>query len=214
MTTKTRAKIFEVADQLLTEGVRPTQQNVRERLGSGSLTTINRALNEWWAVLGKRFEQSREGSDVPEAVVRLSSRLWNEALAYAEHRYQIKKAQEESDLKIKLESLAQKELKYTSQVSDLNNTIVSQSRLVDSQSERLEQQAKALLEAQEQCYRLSVELEDARRNSDSESSKQHKEQLLEAQVKIRIHEEELSRVRQQNDELRAENAQLKRLGAH
>ncbi len=207
--TETRAKIYEIADQLLREGVRPTQQNVRERLGSGSLTTINRALNEWWSLLGKRFQDNQAGNDIPEPVVRLSQRLWSEALGYAEREYRELRESEIQASETGRTLLAQEQLKYASQVSDLNNTIVKQRRLSDDLSTRLAQQASSLLEAQEQCYRLTLELEDSKRLNARRAESADQEELMEAKVRLKIQEEELHRLHQQNTELRAENARLK-----
>src|SRR5690349_14146348 len=69
----THSRVIEVADQLLEEGVRPTQQNVRERLGSGSLTTINRALNDWWHTLAQRISRRNEHPELPEPVLTLAN---------------------------------------------------------------------------------------------------------------------------------------------
>ncbi|MGB2131103.1 MAG: DNA-binding protein, partial [Marinobacterium sp.] len=84
----THSRAIAVADQLLEEGIRPTQQNVRERLGSGSLTTINRALNDWWHTLAERIQRRNQHPELPEPVVRLANQTWDRALAYAEHRFE------------------------------------------------------------------------------------------------------------------------------
>lgn len=207
--SETRARIYEIADQLLMDGVRPTQQNVRERLGSGSLTTINRALNEWWSLLGRRFQGNQAGNDLPEPVVRLSQRLWSEALGYAERQYRELRESEAQSSEAGRTLLAQEQLKYASQVSDLNNTIIKQSRLSDDLAARLAQQASVLFEAKEQCYRLTLELEDSKRLNARSAESAGQEELTEAKVLLKIQEEELHRLRQQNTELRAENARLK-----
>ena len=43
----TREQVFEIADRLSNSGVSPTSQVVRNGLGKGSFTTINRHLSEW-----------------------------------------------------------------------------------------------------------------------------------------------------------------------
>ncbi|MCD8513030.1 MAG: DNA-binding protein [Nitrincola sp.] len=53
--SNTHQAVFKAADALLEKGVRPTQQNVREVIGSGSITTINKALGDWWASLSERL---------------------------------------------------------------------------------------------------------------------------------------------------------------
>jgi len=87
MKQNTYQKVFEVADRLLSEGQRPTQQNVRNQLGSGSLTTINKALNDWWQNLGERLCSQGQRPDIPEPVFDSANALWQQALAYAEHQF-------------------------------------------------------------------------------------------------------------------------------
>ena len=43
----TTEQIHATADQLASEGIKPTQTAVRERLGGGSFTTIVEALKTW-----------------------------------------------------------------------------------------------------------------------------------------------------------------------
>lgn len=83
----TYEKVFEIADKLLAEGRKPTQQMVRNELGSGSLTTINKALNDWWQGLGKRLLEQNARPDIPEPVFASANTLWQQALAYAEHQF-------------------------------------------------------------------------------------------------------------------------------
>jgi outer membrane murein-binding lipoprotein Lpp len=85
-TTDTREKVFEAADGILKEGGKPTQQNVRDRIGVGSISTINSALNDWWASLADRLYPEADAL-VPEPVIRAAEQVWNQALAYTEQRF-------------------------------------------------------------------------------------------------------------------------------
>lgn len=77
-----RDDVFEAADSLLLEGVRPTIDRVRMRLGRGSPNTINDHLDVWWAKLGSRLRDlpGHEFPQLPETVARSLQGLWNEAL--------------------------------------------------------------------------------------------------------------------------------------
>jgi chromosome segregation ATPase len=86
--TDTRDKVFDAADALLQEGIRPTQQNVRERIGSGSLSTINSALNAWWSSLSDRLNRKDSHPELPDPVISAANQLWDQALAYAHHALQ------------------------------------------------------------------------------------------------------------------------------
>lgn len=203
--SSTREKVFEIADELLTEGVRPTQQNVRERIGSGSLTTINKGLNEWWAALGQRMREGQQGRDIPEAVIRLSSRLWTEALANAERQYQSVREKELKELSINADNLAQERMRYSSQLADLNKLILDQKQIISQQEKEVKAQVKLLSESQEECYRLTRDLDRCQRALAGYDP----EEATETRVKLKILNEELARLQEQNLQLRAENAQLK-----
>ncbi len=79
-------EIIEVIKQLEAEGVETTVTAVRERLGSGSYSTIGTVLNEW------RREQAQATRlavpEVPEALHRLTRQLWAEAWKSADSLYE------------------------------------------------------------------------------------------------------------------------------
>ena len=79
----TQQKARKVADQLLMEGIKPTQQNVRERMGTGSITTINKALTTWWQDLGNRLKANSEHPMIPDPVASTAAKLWHQAVGYA-----------------------------------------------------------------------------------------------------------------------------------
>lgn len=80
MKSDTYSRVFEVADSLLAEGVRPTQQNVRDRLGKGSVSTIHKALGEWWQTLGQRLQQGRSYPDLPDPLSEAMISWWHTAV--------------------------------------------------------------------------------------------------------------------------------------
>ncbi len=97
MPINTQELAKKAADELLMEGVRPTQQNVRDRLGSGSITTINKALSTWWIELGERLKASTSHPMIPDPVAESASKLWVQALAYAEQNLEDRRHRLESD---------------------------------------------------------------------------------------------------------------------
>lgn len=102
--TQERAK--ETADALLQEGVRPTQQNVRARMGCGSITTINKALNAWWQELGERLKVSTSHPMLPDPVAESASKLWLQALAYAEKELEQRRLSLESEYREKIKLIS------------------------------------------------------------------------------------------------------------
>jgi uncharacterized UPF0160 family protein len=77
-----REQVFRAADELLSEGHKPTIDRVRVRLGRGSPNTINEHLDAWWAKLGSRLHglPGREIPQLPQAVSQTLQQLWNQAL--------------------------------------------------------------------------------------------------------------------------------------
>jgi hypothetical protein len=80
-----REEVFAAADTLLLEGVRPSIDRVRVRLGRGSPNTINEFMDVWWAKLGSRLRDlpGHEFPHLPKSVATSLQQLWNEALEAA-----------------------------------------------------------------------------------------------------------------------------------
>jgi hypothetical protein len=98
--SETSDKVQLAADELLARGQRPTQQAVRELIGTGSITTINHALNYWWSNLSKRLTRQSEHPELPDPVITAASKLWDQALQYShaalkEQRLEIEQILEE-----------------------------------------------------------------------------------------------------------------------
>lgn len=82
----TQEQVDAVADRLLFSGERPRVERVRQELGTGSMNTVSRLLDVWWAALGPRLQAQRrkmELPDAPPAVAALATQLWEQALASA-----------------------------------------------------------------------------------------------------------------------------------
>ncbi|MCI0667703.1 MAG: DNA-binding protein [Methylococcaceae bacterium] len=89
----TEIQVFEAAEALLQEGVSVTIAAVRERLGSGSYSTINGHLAKW-----REENQNRRPSDLPEIPPSIDNALrhvW--ALAWKEAQERIKTEREGLD---------------------------------------------------------------------------------------------------------------------
>ncbi len=73
----TREQVYEVADTLTDEGTAPTVQAVRERLGTGSYTTISAHLGDWRK--DHAGEPPAEVPDMPERVIGAFRQVWRVA---------------------------------------------------------------------------------------------------------------------------------------
>ena len=105
----TYQKVFIAADELLAKGQRPTQQSVRDLLGTGSLTTINKALNAWWQSLGERLQMQRSRPDIPEHIFEMANGIWEKALAHSEAEISAKRQALEMEYADKLAALNARE---------------------------------------------------------------------------------------------------------
>jgi len=96
----TREEVYSTADALLLEGVRPTIDRVRVRLGRGSPNTINEYMDAWWTKLGSRLRDlpGQEFPHLPERVAVSLQKLWNEALEAAHDVLQATLARKEEVL--------------------------------------------------------------------------------------------------------------------
>jgi chromosome segregation ATPase len=85
----TRDQVFEAAELFREKGEDPTYITIRERLGSGSFTTISKYLREWKAVGGRQREKG-EGADALEVpsefravLERFGADVWRTLGAFA-----------------------------------------------------------------------------------------------------------------------------------
>lgn len=83
-----QAEVTQAADLLLFEGVRPTIEKIRARLGRGSPNTVSPMLDHWFATIGKRMEghgfaAQSASAGLPPPVAQLARELWEAALAQA-----------------------------------------------------------------------------------------------------------------------------------
>ncbi len=216
----TREKVFDAADALLQEGMRPTQQNIRERIGSGSITTINSALNAWWLSLSDRINRKDQHPELPDPVISAANQLWDQALAYAHHAFQKERAEVESILlNRKEESFAQLEqLRATvDQLQQQNTQLRHSSDELNEQRHELQQK---LLSYETSMIRLSSERDEINRenkqlkiiqrksdSSQAESLPLHSNELFEARVESKVNLIKIKNLedllKQKEDECRA-----------
>lgn len=79
--------VWTAADQLVAEGLRPTIERVRLKIGRGSPNTVSPLLDTWFAGLGTRLgvTQAQQAADegLPTPVRQAVAQLWESALSVA-----------------------------------------------------------------------------------------------------------------------------------
>ncbi len=79
--------VWAAADALVAEGLRPTIERVRLKIGRGSPNTVSPLLEAWFATLGPRLgahdRQKERESELPLPVRQAAANLWGQALLFA-----------------------------------------------------------------------------------------------------------------------------------
>lgn len=81
-------EVWAAADQLVAEGLRPTIERVRLKIGRGSPNTVSPMLDAWFATLGSRLgvtdEKKPTAGELPAPVRQAVTKLWESALLSAQ----------------------------------------------------------------------------------------------------------------------------------
>jgi chromosome segregation ATPase len=78
--------VWTAADALIAEGLRPTIERVRQKIGRGSPNTVSPMLEAWFATLGPRLgvgSAKERAGDLPAPVRHAAGKLWETALLAA-----------------------------------------------------------------------------------------------------------------------------------
>ncbi|KWT97687.1 MULTISPECIES: DNA-binding protein [unclassified Variovorax] len=160
------SQVWEAADALVHEGLRPTIERVRQKIGSGSPNTVSPMLERWFATLGKRLDgrganlADGEAHQLPLAVVQAAKLFWEAARREAD-QVQIQKTEAaRRELELQREALAQKESELTQREASFE-----QARIALDEALASSRQAVAAIEAQMHTQQQ----ESARLLSDSEA---------------------------------------------
>jgi Plasmid replication region DNA-binding N-term len=121
-------QVWQAADALLHDGLRPTIERVRQKIGSGSPKTVSPMLERWFATLGQRLggggasmgdgvannlanngSANHEAQQLPLAIVQAAQQFWNAARLEAD-QVQIQKTEAtRRELELERSALTRKE---------------------------------------------------------------------------------------------------------
>ncbi|MGH8549516.1 MAG: DNA-binding protein, partial [Methylococcales bacterium] len=85
----TEQQVFEAAEALLQEGQTATVSAVRERLGTGSYSTINACLGKWRE--DNKNRSSADIPDIPPSVENALRHVWALACREAQERIKVER---------------------------------------------------------------------------------------------------------------------------
>ncbi|MGJ7512708.1 DNA-binding protein [Variovorax sp. GT1P44] len=170
------AQVWEAADTLLHEGLRPTIERVRQKIGSGSPNTVSPMLERWFSTLGKRLEGRSgivvegEGEKLPLAIVQAAHRFWEVARREADQVQVQRTEAARRELELERGALTERE-------ADLQQRQASfeQARIALDEALASSRQAVTAMEAQMHTQQQ----ESARLLSDSEAEVRRLRKALE-----------------------------------
>lgn len=217
----TYEKVFTVADELLEQGVRPTQQRVRDRLGSGSISTINKALGDWWGLLGQRLKDQRSVPGMPDPVADTANKLWQQALGYAERSFreqsevfatQVRKQSEEAEQREqKAQQQAEVLRKHNEHLMQENERLVERRKEYDNRINELEAEVISLsrdnTEQQRELKQQDILLK--KRGAEVVSA-DVSDEMLQLKVDLKVRERNIEQLSSQVMQLQSENEQLRK----
>lgn len=178
--------VWGAADVLLHEGLRPTIERVRQKIGRGSPNTVSPMLERWFASLGQRLAgmsggptppAGNDADGVPVSVRNATRLLWETARREAEQVQRQEMEAARAELRASEEALhsgqtelAQREAAFEEARASLDTALASSQQAREALERQLAEQA---VEAQR--LRASTDLEFARLNAlllETEASKE------------------------------------------
>lgn len=138
----TREQVFTIAEKLFEDGRNPTVSGIREQLGTGSMTTINKHLKAW--VLLKRESQEKTlPQEILDKCLPVLADLWR----FSKQSFDEELATLRQSMTEKVESAQQEAENAFTQVDRLNQQIQSlqaENNTLNSEIVELRTQIKVL----------------------------------------------------------------------
>ena len=171
------SQVWEAADALLHEGLRPTIERVRQRLGSGSPNTVSPMLERWFATLGKRLDghganlADGEAHQLPLAVVQAAKLFWDAARREAD-QVQVQKSEatrrefelERSALAQMGADLQQREISFEQARTKLDEALAASKQALCAMQDQMDRQqqesVRVLSESEAEVRRLRKALDE------------------------------------------------------
>ncbi len=199
-TIKTPEKARVVAGRLLRCGIQPTWRLIREILGTGSATTLQKAVNQYWNELGGYLDKLERRPELPEKLVMEFNKVWDGALQLAEKEEKTKLKQEfekaktiETEINKKNESLVAKLKEENALKIEAELQLQQLKTVCDTQQEELNQYKKS-----QQILQTAIE-ENKKEFSNSleNQQKNNAEKYTQLQQTYHVLEQSLEQANQQ-----------------
>lgn len=107
-----REDVWAAADSLIADGLRPTIERVRQKIGRGSPNTVSPMLETWFATLASRLgvnKQEDESEHLPKALQQALNDAWQIALSKGREASALEIVQAQDDLTQATQALNERE---------------------------------------------------------------------------------------------------------
>lgn len=193
-------EIWAAADALIAEGLRPTIERVRQKLGRGSPNTVSPMLEAWFATLGKRLgvtEQQNDLKGVPPILNQSITKIWEIALLEAHKEAGQSVAQVNEALALERAELDEREAKLAQRDLVLNERELASNNALELANRQFSELSTRFTEIQNQLQQREIELLELRAEHASLRSSN--------QSDIRKHEETVKFLNQERQQLEERN---------
>lgn len=209
--------VWSAADSLIADGLRPTIERVRQKIGRGSPNTVSPMLESWFATLATRLgvnKQDDAPGNIPEALQQALKTAWEIALSKGREVSALEITQTQADLTqtaqtlIKRETeLDQKEQVRAVKHQALEEAVNSARSIADDALARLSEAQRLVSRRETEIHDLQARLvavetardADRRKNQEIIADVHRERQKMEERAQATQHRwlEEIDRARQE-----------------
>lgn len=213
-----QSEVWAAADTLLAEGVRPTIERVRQKLGRGSPNTVAPMLESWFATLGPRLglgteDEEGQAHGLPMAVQQAFQSIWSTALTAAEAQAQEGLAAQHQALETERQALEKAQVALDQQLEtaklhemSLQQALSATQRHLEEMVSKASQLESALKQSAQELATVKSSLADLAQERNEERRRHearmealaadHRHQLEQATSTEHRHLQEIDRLRQ------------------
>ena len=212
--------VWGAADALIAEGLRPTIERVRMKIGRGSPNTVSPMLEAWFATLGHRLGvteiQSGAGT-LPALVLKAAAELWNTAQLSAQE--EASKAftaardaldSEQASLQAQKLDLRRQEQVLNERQIALNEALTTARGQIADLSGRLNESMAALAQRDQRINDLNSKTTDLEKLRNAERLQKDEEGKIHVDERRRFEERAAASERRLLVELDRERQEIKR----
>jgi uncharacterized protein YhaN len=175
-----KEQVFKAASALNDEGIVPTVQAVRERIGSGSFSTISNHLADWKAENAGRAPANIP--EMPDKVMGAFQQVWATAAVVAKEGVETQR----QALEVIRRQMQQEKVEMTAEINRLEKALEDAQTKVEGLKKELEaeREGRAVMEKQVAGVNIENARLDERAKAAEERATEFKEQVDDLQAKF------------------------------